>query len=126
MFDETLMTIAKAAVEANRTGDIEGLIANHYAPNVVSIEAAENPEMPRAAEGLEALHGKHAWWNSAMEEHSSQADGPYLFAPDRFAIHFSVDATNKQTGERMQMKEVGLYTVADGKIVREEFFWAIE
>jgi ketosteroid isomerase-like protein len=29
-------------------------------------------------------------------------------------------------GQRMQMEEVGLYTVEDGKIVREEFFYSVE
>ena len=42
---------------------------------------------------------------------------------DRFALIFDMDVTNRETGQRMQMREVGLYTVADGKIVREEFFY---
>ena len=29
-------------------------------------------------------------------------------------------------GQRMQMQEVGLYTVTGGKITREEFFYSIE
>jgi ketosteroid isomerase-like protein len=29
----------------------------------------------------------------------------------------------KPSGQRMQMNEMGLFTVKDGKIVREEFFY---
>ena len=31
----------------------------------------------------------------------------------------------KPTGQRFQMEEAGLYTVKDGAIVREEFFYAM-
>lgn len=124
MFDETLLKIANAVVDANRSGAIERLMAEHYSPSIVSVESAESEGMPRAAEGLDALKAKHDWWNSTMEMHGGEVDGPFLFDPDRFAIRFTMDATNKQTGERMQGAEIGLYTVADGKIVREEFFWA--
>jgi predicted ester cyclase len=34
-----------------------------------------------------------------------------------------MDVTTKETGQRMQMKEVGLYTVKNGKIVEEKFLY---
>jgi hypothetical protein len=36
-----------------------------------------------------------------------------------------MDVTFKGSGQRMQLDEVGLYTVKDGRIVREEFFYAM-
>lgn len=42
---------------------------------------------------------------------------------DRFTIIYDYDATSMQTGKRKHMKEVALYTVDDGKIVREEFYY---
>ena len=39
------------------------------------------------------------------------------------AVIFDMDVTAKQTGQRMQMREIGLYTVRDGKIVEERFFY---
>ena len=48
---------------------------------------------------------------------------PMLHGPDRFAVIFELDATMKATGTREAMKEVALYTVKGGKIVREEFFY---
>jgi predicted ester cyclase len=31
--------------------------------------------------------------------------------------------TNRSSGQRMQLSEMALYTVKDGKIVREQFFY---
>jgi ketosteroid isomerase-like protein len=47
---------------------------------------------------------------------------PFLHGDDRFAVIFDIDATEKATGQRMPMREVAVYHVADGRIVREEFF----
>jgi ketosteroid isomerase-like protein len=44
---------------------------------------------------------------------------------DRFAVRFTYDVTNKGSGQRFTMDEVGLFTVKDGKIVREEFFYSM-
>jgi hypothetical protein len=55
-----------------------------------------------------------------MEVHSFDAHGPFV-AHDRFVVQFDADVTDKQSKERRQMSEVGVYTVKDGKIVREEF-----
>jgi len=126
MFNADLLKLANAVVEANRSGALDALISSHYSPAIVSVEAADGDGMARAVEGLEALKAKHDWWNTNMEMHGGEVDGPFLFDPDRFAVRFTMDATNKQTGERIQGAEIALYTVADGKIVREEFFWAVE
>jgi ketosteroid isomerase-like protein len=49
----------------------------------------------------------------------------YPHGEDRFAVRLSYDVTNKPSGRRMKMDEIALFTVADGKIVREEFFYDI-
>jgi len=36
-------------------------------------------------------------------------------------LRFHLDVTQKASGQRMQMEEVGLYTVRDGKVVEERF-----
>jgi hypothetical protein len=46
--------------------------------------------------------------------------GPFV-AHDRFVVQYDVDVTDKASKKRMQMSEVGVYTVKNGKIVREEF-----
>ena len=78
----------------------------------------------REAQGLDAIKGKHDWWYGAHDVHQVSAEGPFLFGDDQFSLVFDMDVTNKESGERMQAKEVGVYTVKDGKIVREEFFYS--
>ena len=41
----------------------------------------------------------------------------------QFAVHFTFDITPKSTGQRITQQEVGLYTVKDGLITREQFFY---
>ena len=36
-------------------------------------------------------------------------------------MRYDADVTDKNSKKRMQLSEVGVYTVKDGKIVREEF-----
>lgn len=74
------------------------------------------------AKGLAALKGKGEWWLANHEIHSASVTGPWPHG-DRFVVGFQYDVTNKPSGKRMKMDEVGLYSVRNGKIVREEFFY---
>ncbi len=117
-------TIADQLVAYCQAGEDEKALDTLYAADAVSVEAGPMPgaDSPMI-EGLEGIKGKHAWWNSAFEVHSSSVDGPYPHGEDRFAVIFEVDCTEKATNQRMPMKEIGVYTVKGGKIIREEFFY---
>lgn len=52
--------------------------------------------------------------------------GPFLHGNDRFSLIFDAEITEKATGNTVQMKEVAVYTVANGKIVREEFYYSTD
>ena len=119
-----LKSIAEAFVANCRAGkEAEGL-DTLYAADAVSAEALPTPGSESGeTHGLEGIKGKHAWWNSAMEMHESEVTGPFLFGEDRFAVVFRIDVTERESGNRTQMQEVGVYTVAGGKIVREEFYY---
>jgi len=118
----TLKEIADALVDGCKTGKEAQNLEVLYAADAVSVEAADYTGQGRETAGLDGIRGKHAWWDSAFEMHSAEVEGPFLHGEDRFAVIFAVDATEKATGQRMPMREVGIYHVADGKIVREEFF----
>ncbi len=115
--------IAAQLVALCRQGQNLTAIETLYAPNIVSVEAMDMAGMPRVMEGVEAIKGKNIWWSENHTIHAANVDGPFGHAPDRFAVLFDYDITNKLSGERQQMKEVGLFTVKAGKIVREEFFY---
>jgi ketosteroid isomerase-like protein len=93
-----------------------------YSDDIVSVEAQATETMPAAMRGIEAIRGKNQWWLENHEIHSASAEGPMVNG-DRFTVIYDFDITQKQTGERMKMKEVALYSVDGGKIVREEFYY---
>jgi ketosteroid isomerase-like protein len=118
----TLKEIAEALVDGCRTGKERENLDRLYHPDAVSVEAADYSGQGRETAGLDGIKGKHDWWDSAMEVHSAEVEGPFLHGDDRFAVIFDIDATDKASGQRMPMREVAVYHVADGRIVREEFF----
>jgi ketosteroid isomerase-like protein len=121
----TPQEIGDRLVALCRANDEATALHELYHPDAVSVEAMTMPGMDsREMVGVDAIKGKHAWWESAMEVHSANVDGPYPHGDDRFGIIFEIDATDKSTGERQAMKEIAIYHVADGKIVREEFFYS--
>jgi ketosteroid isomerase-like protein len=52
--------------------------------------------------------------------HEVDVDGPYVNG-DQFALVLEIEVTPKATGERIEMEEIALYTLRDGKIVEERF-----
>jgi len=94
-----------------------------WSDKVVSIEAMEGP-MARC-NGLKEVQAKGQWWYENHDVHAFETEGPYVNG-DQFALWFKIDVTPKtgeQAGKRTQMAEVGLYTVKDGKVVEERFFY---
>ena len=87
-----------------------------YADDIVSVEGDG-----ATSEGLAAVREKHAWWDANHDVHSAVAKGPFVGArADQFVVEFAIDLTERG-GARQQMEELGVYTVQNGQIVREEF-----
>ena len=120
------LTVGKKLVSFCRDGKILEAVETLYSPQIVSIEAVSGgPSMPARMEGLEAIKGKNDWWVKNHEVHSAKAEGPYPHGY-RFIVRFTYDVTAKagpMAGKRMTLDEAALYTVRDGKITQEEFFY---
>jgi SnoaL-like domain len=122
----TVTDIGKKIVEVVRAQRYEDAL-QFYAENAESVEAQGSPEMPARIKGVEAIRGKAQWWVANNQVHKAEAKGPFP-NENRFAVIYNFDVTPKagpMAGKRMQMEEVGLYTVEGGKIVREEFFYTM-
>ena len=91
-----------------------------YDDNVVSVEASGMGGGSPETRGKAGVRGKVDWWVNSMDVHSFDAKGPFV-AHDRFVVQYDADVSDKKIKERHKMSEVGVYTVKDGKIVREEF-----
>jgi ketosteroid isomerase-like protein len=118
----TVTEIAKDLVAICKTGDFAAAGAKYWADDVVSVEAGAPPGMDPASHGKAAAVAKGEWWSNSHDIHSTEAHGPYVNG-DQFAVRFVMDVTVKATGARMAMDEIALYTIKDGKIAEERFFY---
>ena len=78
------------------------------------------PGMERTQQGSRPLRKRISGGFDNHDIHGYMIEGP--FPHDRFIVHFKYDFTHKHMGTRMTVEEMGLFTVQNGKIVKEEFF----
>jgi hypothetical protein len=116
--------VAQDLVSLCRAGRNLEAIDKHYSPKIVSIESVGSEEMPAEMSGIEAIRQKNEWWFQNNEVHKAEANGPFV-GENQFAVQYTFDVTFKPTGQRTEMSEMALYTVKDGKIVREQFFYNV-
>jgi hypothetical protein len=118
----TTKEIADGLVKLCSQGKFEEATKAYYSQDIVSVEASAPPGQSRESKGLPAVIAKGEWWVANHEIHSVKVEGP-LVAGAHFAVTFTLDVTFKPEKKRIHMEEIGVYKVADGKIVYEEFFY---
>jgi SnoaL-like domain len=120
----SVIEVANQLVALCKAGKNLESIDTLYADDIVSVEAyAPRAGGEREMKGLDAVRGKSQWWADNHEIHSAGVEGPWPHGDDRFAVRFTYDITNKPSGMRIKMDEIGVFTIANGKVVREEFFY---
>jgi len=117
------MEVGRKLVDFCKRGDNLKAVEALYSKDVESVEAMPMPEMA-GKKGIDAVIKKNQKWMDDNEVNSVSIEGPFPLG-DRFAVHYKFDATNRNTKERMKMEEVALYSVKNGKIVKEEFFYTM-
>ena len=119
------MEVGQRLVELVRQSKYLQAIDELYADDIVSVEVRGDEHMPARQEGIEAIRGKSRWWIDNHEIHGATASGPWPHG-DRFIVTMKMDVTPKAgpfAGKRMQFEEAALYTVREGKVAHEEFFY---
>jgi hypothetical protein len=116
----TTEEVANKVVELTRKQAWHEALNTLYADDIVSVEASGLSGGSSETRGLEGVRAKTDWWVNAMQVHSVEVNGPFV-AHDRFVVQYDIDVTDKSSKERRKMSEVGVYTVKNGKIAREEF-----
>ena len=123
---QELMKLGQILIEHCSNQRERELQDNYYTDDAVSVEAAPMPTGSAEAIGRDAIIAKNEWWYGAHELHSNKLEGPFVHGSDRFSVIFDIDVTQKESGERMQMREIATYYVNEaGKITREEFAYPL-
>lgn len=114
----SLQTIAREFVELCNQGKNFDVMHTMYAPDIVSVEGD-------GAETVGKTHVIHKSevWQANNTIHAETVRGPYFNGPNQFAVHFTFEVAPKATGKRITLEEVGVYTVENDKITREQFFY---
>lgn len=115
----SLRTVADKLVELCRQGKNFDVMRTLYAPTIVSVEGDG-----KETAGQRAVIRKSELWQAGNAIHSEEVRGPYFNGPDQFAVHYTFEVTrNSGKGQRVTLDEVGVYTVANDQITREQFFY---
>lgn len=122
------MTIGSRLVELCQQQQFTQAINELYADDIVSVEAVDMCGMGRETSGIDNIRAASEQWCKNTKVHSIDVQGPFPH-DNRFAVIMKLDHTmhdGPMAGQRMEVQEVCLYTVADGKITRAEYFYPTE
>ena len=122
----SVQTVAGQFMELVNQGKHFEFMRNLYAPEMVSVEADG-----REFVGKDVVIHKSEVFQGNNNILSQDLRGPFFLgdpnaSAGRFAVYTSLDFAPKSGGARVTHEEVGLYTVKNDKVTREEFFYAGE
>ena len=117
----TTKEVANRLVELCRQGQYDAAQEELYSSSAESIEPAHSQGL-QTVHGLEAIKEKGHQFQSMIEAvHGGNISDPVI-AGDKFAVAMSMDVTLKGQG-RLNLDEIAVYDVKDGKITKEHFFY---
>ena len=114
----SLQTVAKQFVDLCNQGKNFDAMHSMYAPTIVSVEGDGSE-----TSGKGTVIKKSEVWQGKNTVQGEKVRGPFFNGPDQFAVYYTFEVTPKSTGKRITLEEVGVYTVKDDKITREQFFY---
>jgi hypothetical protein len=117
----TTKEIATKLVAHCRQAKWEAAQRELYAEDAVSIEQHPSPAFDRETKGLAAIIAKGHKFDAMIEQIHALTVSEPLVVENSFVAVMSLDVTMKGQ-PRMQMSELCLYLVKDGKIASEQFF----
>jgi hypothetical protein len=117
----TTQEIASRLAALCAQGEFEKAQQELYAEDAISIEPFASGGFEKETHGLAAIIAKGHQFDADVEETFGITVSTPIVAGNSFAFTLLMDLTMKQQG-RIQMSEICVYTVKDGKVVSEQFF----
>jgi hypothetical protein len=113
--------IAKKLKKLCEQGHFDTAQKELFAKDAISIEPMASEAFEKETHGLDAILKKGKKWNDMVaESHSMEISDP-MIAGNTFAMTMHMDVTTKDR-KRMDMTELCVYHVKDGKVISEQFF----
>lgn len=112
--------IARRLIALCREARWEDAQRELFAQDAVSIEPYATPGFEKETRGLQAIIEKGRRFQGMVEQMHSLAISDPVIATNSFACTMRMDVTMKGEG-RMDMKELCVYEIKDGKIASEQF-----
>jgi hypothetical protein len=119
----TTQEVANRYYELTSENKFDILLDELYSNDIECIEPANNGiSSLQNIKGLDTKKQKDKNFGEAMEEmHSAYCDAP-IVAGKYFSLKMGMDVTLKGVG-RINMDEICVFEVEDGKIIKEQFFY---
>lgn len=118
---KTTKEIANKLKKFCEKGNYEAAQMELFAKDAVSIEPSASSVFDKETKGLDAIIKKgKKWYDMVLKTHSLEVSEP-MIAGNTFSLTMRLDVTMKEGG-RMDVTELCIYQVKDGKIISEQFF----
>ena len=106
-----------------RLGQFEAAGERYWADTVTSVEPADLPTgTPASVSGIDAARGKARFRFGAGRIDDVGIDGPFVTG-DQFALFLDMLITDPVSGQTQPFTEIAIFTVRDGRITEERFFY---
>jgi hypothetical protein len=124
--DKTMQSLAEIAndyITMMAAGEILAAAEKYWASDIVALEPNQTEKSdPVIAIGKPAALARLANWLEANAISELLIDGPFITG-DQFALFIDMEITRHATGIRQPFSEIATYTVREGQIVEERFFY---
>lgn len=121
---KTIQEIAYGCIDLWNQMKFREAYETYFAEDAVKCEPTAIGEYPNQIQGRNTLIAQEeSIQNDLMDTHGIYvSEGPFIGA-NGFSVIIKSDFTVKETGTRHIFREVGIYTIKDSEIVREEFLF---
>lgn len=119
----TIDDVARDFTAMLRLGQFEAAGARFWADDITSFEPADLPGGIQAfVGGIDAVRAKSREWFAASRIEDLSIDGPFITG-DQFALFMDMAIVNRASGTAQPFTEIALFTVRNGQITEERYFY---
>ncbi len=115
--------VAREFTAMLRLGQFEAAGQRYWADAVTSVEPADlQIGIPALVSGIEAALNKARFRFGKNRIDDLGIDGPFVTG-DQFALFLDMLITDPASGHAQALTEIAIFTVRDGRIIEERFFY---